>query len=121
MHSVEEARAAVLATAHLVGDEEVTLAEAHGRILREDQYAVHDVPAWPTSAMDGFAVRVSDLLRFRMVAESAAGAPRLEQISVGEAAPISTGAWLPPGAEAVIPIEACVYIVSWLPWIQLDP
>ncbi len=106
MHSVEEARAAVLATGHLVGDEEVSVADAHGRILREDQYAAQDVPPWPTSAMDGFAVRVSDLLRLRIVEESAAGAPRMEHVSIGEAAPISTGAWLPPGADAVVPIEA---------------
>ncbi len=106
MLSVDEARAVVLAAARPLGSEEVAVTEALDRVLAEDVSAAHDVPAFANSAMDGFAVRAGAAgRRVTIVGESRAGAPAAIAVGDGEAVRISTGAALPDGADAVVPLE----------------
>jgi molybdopterin molybdotransferase len=93
--------------------ERVLLADALGRVLSGDASAAEPVPAFDNSAMDGFAVRVADTRDaaphspavLRIVEESRAGLPARSSLSPGEAVRISTGAMLPDGADAVVPVE----------------
>lgn len=87
--------------------ESVPLAEAAGRVLADPRViAPADVPAFANSAMDGFAVRAADLPgELRMVGEVAAGVVRSEPLAPGTAVRIMTGAAIPTGADAVVPIE----------------
>jgi len=79
------------------------LAEAHGRVLREDVLTPEDLPAFDRSAMDGYAVAASDVsARFRIVAELQAGHASEVEIHAGECARIFTGAQIPRGATQVI-------------------
>lgn len=107
MITVEEARERLLASRPAPRTESVSLTDAVGRVLAEPSVvAPIDVPAFANSAMDGFAVRAADLPgRLRVIGEVAAGAGQLPTVQVGTAARISTGAPMPPGADAVVPIE----------------
>src|SRR5438477_12651920 len=103
--SVDEALAQMLARAKPVADiEEVETLGATGRVLARTQRSTMDVPPMDNSAMDGYAVRVSDLQssnRLRVAQKIMAGSvgKPLEQ---GTAARIFTGAPIPPGADAVV-------------------
>src|SRR5690348_5079647 len=109
--NVEEAQALVLARAVPLEAETVPLAEAAGRILAAAAAAAVDLPPFPSSAMDGFAIRSADAPgRLRIAGASAAGAPAARTLEAGEAIEISTGAVVPDGADAVIPIE---YVVRY--------
>ena len=92
--------------------EQVSLDEAHGRILATDLSSKVNDPPFDNSAMDGFAVRFEDTnsapTTLSVVATSqAAASDDTISISTGEAVQIMTGAPLPRGADAIIPIEAC--------------
>jgi molybdopterin molybdotransferase len=105
--AVEEARERLSAVRPVLRTENVALTDAVGRVLAEPfVVAPVDVPPFANSAMDGFAVRAADLPgRLRIVGEVAAGAGALPTVDVGTAVRISTGAPMPPGADAVVPIE----------------
>jgi molybdopterin molybdotransferase len=104
--SVEEALDRVLASAAPLPAEVVPLAEAAGRVLAESARAQVDLPPFPSSAMDGFAVRAADGPGpLRIVARVAAGRPVAAALGPREAMEISTGAVVPDGADAVVPIE----------------
>jgi molybdopterin molybdotransferase len=91
--------------------EPVALEEAAGRVLAADARAAVDLPPFPSSAMDGFAVRAADTPgTLPVVARSAAGLPAGRELGAGEAIGISTGGVVPEGADAVIPIE---YVVEY--------
>jgi molybdopterin molybdotransferase len=78
----------------------------YGCRLAEDVRADRDAPPFEKSLMDGFAVRAGDAgSRLRMVGEIAAGGASDRSVAQGEAIAIMTGAPLPPGTEAVVPIE----------------
>ncbi|MBV8256907.1 MAG: molybdopterin molybdotransferase MoeA, partial [Actinobacteria bacterium] len=78
-------------------------------VVAEDARAVVDLPPFPSSAMDGYAVRAVDLPGcLRVVDDSAAGLPASRGLAAGEAIGISTGAVVPNGADAVIPVEYVV-------------
>lgn len=82
------------------------LAEALGCVLAEDVVAAEDVPPFAASAMDGYAVVAADAsVRRRLVGEQDAGPIRQMSVAPGTAARIMTGAALPAGADAVIPVE----------------
>ena len=92
-----------------LGAEPVPIADAAGRLLAADARAVVDLPPFPSSAMDGFAVRAADTPgTLPVVARSAAGLPAGQALRAGEAIGISTGGVVPEGADAVIPIEYVV-------------
>jgi len=107
--SIEEALRLVLERARPLPAETVPLAEAAGRVLAEPAVASVDLPPFDSSAMDGFAVRAADTpgelpVGFRI----AAGQPSPRPLEAGEAMGIATGAAVPPGADAVIPVEYVV-------------
>jgi molybdopterin molybdotransferase len=107
--TLEEAHARVLSRTHRLPAEAVRIAEASGRVTAEDVLARIDLPPFASSAMDGFAVRSADLpATLRIVGEAAAGRPFDGQVAPGCAAAISTGAVVPAGADAVVPVELVV-------------
>jgi molybdopterin molybdotransferase len=104
--TIEEALAAVLERARPLGDETVRLEEAAGRVLARDARAAVDLPPFPSSAMDGYAVRAADTPgRLPVVARVAAGRPSDRTLEAGEAMAIATGGAVPPGADAIVPVE----------------
>ncbi len=107
--SLAEARAAVLERVVPLPAEPVALGEAGGRVLAEDAVSTVDLPPFPSSAMDGFAVRAADSPgRLVVVGSVAAGAPATAGLRAGEAMGIATGGAVPPGADAVVRIEDVV-------------
>ena len=106
---VSAAREQVLAATILLGSEVVGVDAAPGRVLTQDLTAIADVPPFPSSAMDGYAVLAGGAGRTLIVTgESRAGSPAPRPVGDGEAIRISTGAAVPDGATAVIPQEATV-------------
>jgi molybdopterin molybdotransferase len=104
--SLDEAQALVRARIPRLPSERVPLEQATGRVLAEPALAVVDLPPFPSSAMDGFAVRTVDTpgslpIAFRI----AAGRPSPRPLAAGEAMAIATGAVVPDGADGVVPIE----------------
>lgn len=87
--------------------------EALGLVLAEDVVGQHPLPAFANSAMDGYAVQAADLagatqadpVILWVTGEVPAGAAELPRVETGTAAEIMTGAPLPPGADAVVPVE----------------
>ena len=89
--------------------EVVSLEGAAGRVLAEPARAVVDLPPFPSSAMDGYAVRAADTPgQLRVAGRIAAGEPATVALVPGEAMEISTGGVVPEGADAVIPVEDVV-------------
>jgi len=104
--SVDEALARVLERARPLSAEAVPLERASGRTLAEDATAVIDLPRFPSSAMDGFALRAADTPgELPVVGRVAAGRPAPRSLEAGEAMGIATGGVVPEGADAVVPIE----------------
>lgn len=111
----EEARAAVLAAIPgPVGDiERLPPSAALGRVVAETAVATVDLPPWDNSAMDGYAIVAADTgaaseaepVRLRVTGEAAAGSASATRVRSGEAIRIATGAPIPPGADAVVPVE----------------
>ncbi|MDX6406932.1 MAG: molybdopterin molybdotransferase [Gaiellaceae bacterium] len=107
--SLEEASRRILERVTPLEHETVPLAEAAGRVLAADALAVVDLPPFPSSAMDGFALRSEDTPgRLPVVARIAAGVPAERPLEAGEAMGIATGGVVPEGADSVIPIEVVV-------------
>jgi len=106
MLAAEAAAALVLEHTPVLPAEEVRLAEAPGRVAAEDVVASRLLPAFPASAVDGYAIRSADGGgRLRVVGESAAGRPFAGQLEGGAAARILTGGVLPEGADSVVMVE----------------
>jgi molybdopterin molybdotransferase len=107
--SLEEAQGRILERVTPLGSEPVPLRVAAGRVLAEDACAVVDLPPFPSSAMDGFALRSEDTPgRLPVVARIAAGRPAARELGAGEAMGIATGGVVPVGADSVIPLEHVV-------------
>jgi molybdopterin molybdotransferase len=95
--------------------ETVGLLECVGRVLAEDVVAAVDVPGFPRSAMDGYAVRGEetfgaseyDPIALELIGISLPGAPFTGEVRAGKAVRIMTGAPLPEGADAVVMAEVC--------------
>jgi molybdopterin molybdotransferase len=103
---IDEALALVLARVAPLEAEDVPVAQAAGRVLAVPAVALTDLPPFDSSAMDGFAVRAADTPgSLTVVGESAAGKPATRELGAGEAIGISTGAVVPAGADAVVPVE----------------
>src|SRR5437764_9474871 len=95
--------------------EPVEVGQAIGRALAEPVRALDDVPPFANSAMDGFAVRAGDAARrLPIVGESRAGQPFARPLGEEEAVRISTGAVVPDGAEAVVPLESATEQEGWV-------
>jgi molybdopterin molybdotransferase len=106
--TVAEAQRLILERAHRLGAERVPVERAAGRVLAEPAAAVADLPPFPSSAMDGYAVRAEDAqvgTSLPVVARIAAGRPAERPLGAGEAMAISTGGAVPEGADTVVPLE----------------
>jgi molybdenum cofactor synthesis domain-containing protein len=108
--SVAEFRASGLSVIQPVAESEwVRLADAVGRVSASDVVARIPLPPFDRSAVDGFAVRAADGQADRVVVgRVTAGHPAERPLGPGEAYEITTGAPLPPGADAVVLIEESV-------------
>jgi molybdopterin molybdotransferase len=110
---IERARELVLERTGHPSIEAVPLADALGRVLAADACSSEAVPAFDSSAMDGFAVRAADTRAasprspagLRIVDESRAGLPAGTRLGPGEAILISTGAMVPAGSDAIVRLE----------------
>jgi molybdopterin molybdotransferase len=110
---VEEHLADILATIRALAPTELSLNDAYGLVLAEDVAASTPLPSFDNSAMDGYAVRVDDIaaaseetpVTLPVVAEVAAGDIGAYALQAGTAIRIMTGAMLPRGTEAVVPVE----------------
>ncbi len=101
--TVSQARELVLTATGRLESERIEIASAVNRIVAEDVRAAGDVPPFPCSAMDGFALRAGAAGRpLEVIGESRAGAPFEPFLDEGQAVRISTGASVPSGATAVI-------------------
>jgi len=107
--SVDEALDIVLRETGALPPEEVRLAEAEDRVLAESVGSDCDLPRFDRAAMDGFALRASDVssapVALEIVGEVRAGQWPSCEVGPGEAVRIMTGAPVPPGATAVQPVE----------------
>jgi molybdopterin molybdotransferase len=102
----EEAAALVLEHTAVLGIERVALAHCVGRVLAEDLIAPAALPAFPSSAVDGYAVRAADAGKtLRVIGESAAGRPFDGKLAPGTAIRLLTGGALPDGADCVVMVE----------------
>lgn len=108
MISVREALDIVLRETGVLGVERVGILEAVGRVLGEEVRSERDVPGYANSAMDGYALRSSDLARLparlRVSGVAAAGGA-VPALAAGEAVKIMTGAPIPSGADTVVRVE----------------
>ena len=113
MRTVSEHRAAALALVAPLEAVGLPLDAAAGHVLARDVRADGALPPWDNSAMDGYAVRAADVVDadtdrpvlLRVIADLPAGSAQTPVVGPGEAARIMTGAPLPPGADAVVPVE----------------
>jgi molybdopterin molybdotransferase len=111
--SVNEARERILSQFHPVKTETLPLVDSLNRVLARDVHADDDLPLFDNSSMDGFAVRAADITNataasprsLRVVADIPAGSYPSVILAPSEAARIMTGAPLPEGADAVVPVE----------------
>ncbi|MEU6879349.1 gephyrin-like molybdotransferase Glp [Streptomyces sp. NPDC046712] len=111
--SVDEHLDDILAAVSPLEPIELQLPEAQGCVLVEDVTVPVALPPFDNSSMDGYAVRVADVAGateefpavLTVIGDVAAGAGGLPEVGPGQAARIMTGAPLPPGAEAVVPVE----------------
>jgi molybdopterin molybdotransferase len=111
--SVDQARERILSHFQPVSTESLPLAASSHRVLAQDIVAANDLPPFDNSSMDGFAVRAADVVdasrasprSLRVVADIPAGSHPTIALGPGEAARIMTGAPIPAGADAVVPVE----------------
>ena len=104
--SIADAQRLILEHARPLPAETVRLVDAAGRVLAEPARAKIDLPPFPSSAMDGYAVRAADTPgRLRVESRIAAGKPATRVVEAGAAMGIATGGVVPDGADAVVPIE----------------
>lgn len=110
-----EAAALVLDRTPILPAEDVPLADCAGRVLVDHLIAPAELPPFPASAVDGYAIRSEDGGgRLRVVGESAAGRPMAGELPAGGAARILTGGVLPNGADSVVMVEDVEQADGWV-------
>jgi len=113
MLEVKDALEKILAAISPLPAEIVPIIEAAHRVLAADIYAPHDLPPFANSSMDGYAVVAADIahsssdrsVRLPVIEDIPAGKAPRKPLKSGQAARIMTGAPLPEGADAVVPVE----------------
>jgi molybdopterin molybdotransferase len=103
--SIDEARRRVIQAVRVLETEDVALADALERVLAHDVESPTNVPPFDNSAVDGFAVEAGPPAELQLIGESRAGHPSGRNLRPGAAVRISTGAEIPVGATAVVPVE----------------
>ncbi|MFN2591091.1 MAG: gephyrin-like molybdotransferase Glp [Actinomycetota bacterium] len=114
---VDEAQKRVLDRTPTLAPIELHLPEAYGCVLAADVVAELDIPTFASSAMDGFAVRASDIALakrdrptlLRIVGQAPVGRHSDATVGTDEAVRIATGAPIPAGADCIVPIEYTTY------------
>ncbi len=103
----DEARATIFRYLWRLPAERISLREASWRVLSGDLVATEDQPPFPAATMDGYAVVADDPSPWReIIGRQSAGYVADLEVSLGTAAWITTGAPVPSGATAVVPVEA---------------
>jgi molybdopterin molybdotransferase len=112
VRTVEDHQAVVAALLPALAEEQVPLAEAHGRVLARDVTAAVALPGFDNSAMDGYAARWAEVgdaartpVRLPVAEDIPAGRTDVVPLAPGTVQRIMTGAPLPPGADVVVPVE----------------
>jgi len=113
MITVEEALDKVLSHIQPLGFERVSILEALGRVCAEDILANRDIPSFNNSGMDGYAVRSEDIqnasaehpVQLEVIEDLPAGFIPRKRVERGNSIRIMTGALIPEGADAVVPVE----------------
>jgi len=113
MISADEALRIVLDNLAPLGIERAPIVELLGRVLAEEIRSPRDIPAFDNSAMDGYAVRATDIaaaseinpVRLIVLETVAAGMMPSARVSKGEGVRTMTGAPIAPGADAIVPVE----------------
>ena len=113
---VDEARTRVLDRIRPLSPLRLPLSEAYGCVVAEDVVAEGDLPEFASSAMDGFAVRASDVegagpsrpIELKIVGRALIGHRPEGTVGAGEAIRIATGAPIPAGADCVVPVENAI-------------
>jgi len=109
MRSVDEHLAEILALVEPLAPLELSLLDAHACILAEDVVSQGSVPSFDNASMDGYAVRVADLaalpVTLPVTGDVAAGPASPLRVQPGLCVRIMTGALMPAGADAVVPVE----------------
>jgi len=113
MRTVDEHLAAVIGQLGPLPDLEVTLLDAHGCVLADDVVSTRSLPPFDNSSMDGYAVRYDDVsaasegnpVELPVVGDIAAGSDGAYAVNSGLCVRIMTGAPVPAGADAVVPVE----------------
>ncbi|MGB7573220.1 MAG: gephyrin-like molybdotransferase Glp [Thermodesulfobacteriota bacterium] len=110
---VDEALDKILSHVLPLGFEKVSLLDALGRVIGEDIYAKRNIPPLDNSAMDGYALKSEDVrkasqnhpVRLVVIEDLPAGFISTKTVEKGKAIRIMTGAPIPKGADAVVPVE----------------
>jgi molybdopterin molybdotransferase len=113
MITVEEALDKVLSHIQPLGSERVSILEALGRVCAEDILANRDIPSFDNAGMDGYAVRSEDIqnasaehpVLLEVIEDLPAGFIPRKRVERGNGTRIMTGALIPEGADAVVPVE----------------
>jgi molybdopterin molybdotransferase len=113
MMPVDQARERVLSTISPLAPLQLVLTDAYGCVAAEDVVATHPLPEFASSAMDGFAIRAADAagastsvpVELKIVGRAMIGRRPEATVGGGEAVRIATGAPIPAGADAIVPIE----------------
>src|SRR5688572_18915370 len=112
---INDWRARVLSRIAPLPARRTTLDGAWGCVLAADVRATTDLPGFTSSAMDGFAVRAADMasaslerpVDLHISGEVRMGHAPTASVGAGEAVVVPTGGVVPPGADAVVPVELC--------------
>lgn len=103
MITVKEAKHIISTTVAALKPVTLSLIDARGKVLAADVFATVDIPAFPQSAMDGYAFAFDDLQKELVVeGEMAAGSSSAIKVATGKAIRIFTGAPVPDGADTVV-------------------
>ncbi|WP_338600342.1 molybdopterin molybdotransferase MoeA [Sulfolobus tengchongensis] len=107
---IDEARKTIIRTSFSVDKKEkiINIFQAVGKIVVEDVIAKISIPERPLSAMDGYAIRYDDYLKYgklKLVGKIYPNTPEIEELKEGETYYITTGGPLPKNADTVVPIE----------------
>jgi molybdopterin molybdotransferase len=113
LKSVDQHLADILSGIDVIAALDLQLLDAHGCILAEPVHADHDLPMFDNSSMDGYAVRLADVasasesnpVQLPVVGDIAAGSRPTYTVQPGMSVRIMTGAPVPSGAEAIVPLE----------------
>ncbi|MCO6451810.1 MAG: hypothetical protein J5I90_13580, partial [Caldilineales bacterium] len=113
--SIEHALSTILAHSPALPSESIPLAQSLDRVLAEEIIAPAPVPPFPAAAKDGYAVIAADGAgRRRLAGEQMAGPIAAVRVESGTVARITTGAAVPPGADAIVMVEQTSEHDGWV-------